>query len=761
MTDAQGPAVSDDRTLSISLYENLRAPPVRASLTVSELLGNLCEFQVCADKQGAPAWSPITYRGAARLASEALAVCALVYDLDQATDADMLRLWERLAARGWIYGLHETWTAGRWRLCLPLASDLTPAAYPRAWELIRADLEVPADPSGRDLARLFFVPSHAPGEARAATTGGDTLCDFEGFLYPPVRNTVSPISANTISSMDDTSKPLKSQGTPNPSGQVAAVSGPETNTQKFFDLENFRREVARITDVEKRRLARGFVDSTLVIKKGTRDETLHLLASVLPMVGDTPIDLPVAMTLLEPVLASMENADEEGLDYWRQKFQGSLERGLEFRRRRDAEVAQTRAFFRPAEEGGRVTDEWKARLVLAKGDVPQAHTANAELILHHEPDFAGYVRFNELRRAIEITGGALAKCPAETQDIAVSNWLVRSPYKMNLSRSDCGAALLHEALQHPRNPLRDYFARLEWDGVPRVHRLLTGYCGAEGHERYLETISRKFFIGATARALNPGCQMDTCLVLHGPQGVGKTSLVRVLGGEFATETKVDVHSKDAVMITSSSWLVELSELASVRQGDIEPVRAFLTVKVDRIRLPYAKVVGEYPRRCAFVGTTNDAQALSDVDGNRRFWVASVKTVDLKGLERDRDQLWAEAKHLYEAGHQWWLTPEEQRTSDAENRVYQNENPIEQHVEEWVARQKVLVVSLTTFEVATQVLNMLPAQVTEPVLRNIGRSMKQMGWLRTKTMRAGKSVNAYRAPLPGELGCANISGMGGE
>ena len=54
-----------------------------------------------------------------------------------------------------------------------------------------------------------------------------------------------------------------------------------------------------------------------------------------------------------------------------------------------------------------------------------------------------------------------------------------------------------------------------------------------------------------------------------------------------------------------------------------------------------------PRQFIFIGTTNEATYLTDDTGNRRYFPIKVGEVDVDGIKRDRDQLWAEAAH-YEA-----------------------------------------------------------------------------------------------------------------
>jgi predicted P-loop ATPase len=62
--------------------------------------------------------------------------------------------------------------------------------------------------------------------------------------------------------------------------------------------------------------------------------------------------------------------------------------------------------------------------------------------------------------------------------------------------------------------------------------------------------------------------------------------------------------------------------------------------VDRARKAYGHFRVDLPRTPMFFGTTNDDQYLKQTD--RRFWPVKITTIDINALERDRDQLWAEA-----------------------------------------------------------------------------------------------------------------------
>lgn len=231
-------------------------------------------------------------------------------------------------------------------------------------------------------------------------------------------------------------------------------------------------------------------------------------------------------------------------------------------------------------------------------------------------------------------------------------------------------------------PVRDYLEGLFWDGTPRVRRLFGDYFGCEatgdGAERYVEEVSLRFMVGAVLRATDPGCKFDTLPVIRGPQGSGKSSGLRALFGDewFSDAELPNLKDKDAPQLLHGVWCQELSEMTSTRKSEVDVLKAFTARQVDRYRPPYGRVVEDHPRRCVFVGTVNSGGYLLDDTGARRFWPLSQGAgteVDLEGLRRDRDQLWAEAYGLAAAGERpvmdrplWAVAGELQRDETTED-----------------------------------------------------------------------------------------------
>jgi hypothetical protein len=193
------------------------------------------------------------------------------------------------------------------------------------------------------------------------------------------------------------------------------------------------------------------------------------------------------------------------------------------------------------------------------------------------------------------------------------------------------------------DPVCDYLDALQWDGQLRLDRLLVDYLGAEDTP-FNRAIGRKMLVAMVRRARQPGCKFDTMPVIEGVQGTGKSSALRILAGEenFSDQPLLHLDPRAQQEALKGKWLDESSELAGLRRADVEMVKAFLSKTSDDGRPAYGRYRCEQLRRCIFVGTTNDSTYLRDTTGNRRFWPVRTGRIDLDALQRDRDQLFAEA-----------------------------------------------------------------------------------------------------------------------
>jgi len=203
------------------------------------------------------------------------------------------------------------------------------------------------------------------------------------------------------------------------------------------------------------------------------------------------------------------------------------------------------------------------------------------------------------------------------------------------------------------HPVREYLEGLEgeWDGKPRLSMWLHDFVGVD-NTAYTQACARKTICAAVMRIMKPGIKFDHVLVLEGAQDIGKSSVCKILGGEWSADFTVDPHNKDTIQLMQGKWIIELAELEMTRRSDTEAIKAFLSRDTDTARLAYGRLTSEFPRQSIFIASKNpqaDGTYLKDDTGNRRWWPVECHPkggqVDFKGLKAARNQIFAEAVAL--------------------------------------------------------------------------------------------------------------------
>jgi predicted P-loop ATPase len=248
-----------------------------------------------------------------------------------------------------------------------------------------------------------------------------------------------------------------------------------------------------------------------------------------------------------------------------------------------------------------------------------------------------------------------ASCELSDDIVRRIREMIYDEFKYDPGKENVQEALESLCEKNRFDPVRDYLDSLTWDGVPRLDTLLSRYFGAEDTPLN-RTFGRKTLIAGVRRARQPGCKFDTMLVLEGPQGSGKSTGIRILAGDenYSEQPIVWDDPKQQQEAVSTVWIYEIGELKGLRKADVEAVKSFLSRQTDRTRPAYGRYQVVRPRRCIFIGTTNNGEGLgylTDPTGARRVWPVKTGRIDLEALKRDRDQLWAEAAAIEATGEE--------------------------------------------------------------------------------------------------------------
>lgn len=320
---------------------------------------------------------------------------------------------------------------------------------------------------------------------------------------------------------------------------------------------------------------------------------------------------------------------------------------------------------------------------------------NVKIILDNDPALKGKFALNEFSGRGEVFGSLPWNKNTERRlwsdtDNNGLYWYLQKAYHIK-GRADIDAALDLHAKSHAFNEVQDYLNNLEWDGTPRLDTLFIDYLGAEDNG-YTRTVCRKAFTAAVARAMVPGCKYDNMLILCGPQGIGKSTLLDKMSRGWFNDSIRTFEGKEASELLPGVWLVEVAELDAFRKSDVSRIKQFLSLRADRYRAAYGRHTNEFKRRCVFFGTCNQADFLQDTTGNRRFWPVDVgihaheKTVWKDLTNGDIDQIWAEAKVRWQIGEQLFLPPELEKAAQEQQEAHREVSPKEGLIQEFISRQ---------------------------------------------------------------------------
>lgn len=401
-------------------------------------------------------------------------------------------------------------------------------------------------------------------------------------------------------------------------------------------------------------------------------------------------------------------------------------------------------------DGSRGGVDWTSELLFgAEGELRRC-VANVATILRADPAWVGVLAYNELAGAPCVTREPPARRGEgraagegrpwlDVDTVRTSAWLSEA-HDLDVSHENIIQAVNMVSRLNAFHPIRDYLKGLKWDGVNRAGELFTRYFGAMDSS-YVRSVGRCFLIGLVARVMEPGCKMDTMVVLEGNQGIGKSTALRTLIGDaWFSNTPPKIGDRDAFISLLGKWLIEWGELVSLLRVGSEQSKCFLSSAVDHYRGVWAKIPESVPRQCVFVGTTNAEQYLMDETGNRRFWpVKCGRFIDIDALRRDRDMLFAETMGLYNGGHKWYFDDTEIiRQAAVETDLRFAGDVWEERVATWLAVRR----NVSTSEILKDCLLIEPGRWSRRDEMRVAVVLKGLGYERRRVYHGNSSSWRY-------------------
>lgn len=512
-------------------------------------------------------------------------------------------------------------------------------------------------------------------------------------------------------------------------------------------------------DQERRKLWRDLADGVPLCERG-QDRAHRVALRVTGMIAQAyPTASPASVvSLLSPTWDESEAAELENA------FTGACSKIV-------AEREEHAAALQVYEAAG-----------LALGDQGKVLPTPANILKLARMDGKGLAECLRINvRGQRLEGRGLPWAPSEhwrewtdADDMRLVEWL-QDNWEIFVGPERVRAPIASAASNHEVDPFQEYLEALPpWDRTPRAATWLTRVFGGDD-TIYTRAISPKILLSIIARTYQPGCKVDCKPVLVGDQGLLKSSTWRVLvGPEFFADSASDPNeaTKDRLARLHRAVLIEDQEMSTYTRADVNADKAFITTSVDMFRPPYGRSTGTYPRRFVLCGTSNALEGfLHDATGGRRYWPFKCeRRADLEWLKANRDQLWAEALHIWadESRRVWWLSPEEESAAAVVQEEHRVSLAFEDALRERLSDPNVVVtyghalgqvqnsvregrVQAITTAAALVVLNVDPDryEIEKP---KVGNALRALGFKPRGRQRPRRYVApGYRSTVPPNIG----------
>lgn len=294
------------------------------------------------------------------------------------------------------------------------------------------------------------------------------------------------------------------------------------------------------------------------------------------------------------------------------------------------------------------------------------------------------LRFNQLTNRIENDGQ-----PVDGDFLGTLYLQLAERYAIDVQKERAADAALLVSRRRTFHPVRLYLQDLESRSICLPAEdwatLDARVFGGEVSGGWGIVHLQRQLIAAVARAMQPGCEVHTALVLHSDQqGIGKSSLWKILGGAWFSDSLGDLKDlKEDRLQLHSAWIHEWGEIDAVMgKRDSETLKRFLSCSQDDVRRPYGRGTEQLKRSCVIVGTTNRRDFIKDPTGNRRFPIISIQQVNTPWIKEHRDAIWGSALAAYKAGERWHYTDQENAHINDAALAFAAEDPLRDQIETW-------------------------------------------------------------------------------
>lgn len=419
--------------------------------------------------------------------------------------------------------------------------------------------------------------------------------------------------------------------------------------------------------------------------------------------------------------------------------------------------------------------DWTDELLeTKKGDI-RSCAANMSLILARDPSWDGILAWDEwAETVVTLKVPPWRECDA-APDLKPGEWTEADTtrlqswcswhHNVDFGETTTWRGTIVAAMRKRVHPVKDWLDGLRWDGRKRAPTWLADVLGVEDTP-LARAVGTAWLVSSVARIYQPGCKVDTVLVLEGKPGIFKSSVLRALVGDpwFLEMSVSDIANKDAMQCLRRKWIGEFPEFDGYSKSEQSAIKSFLSRQVDTYRESYGHKARDFPRQFVGCATTNKTEYVVDETGGtgRRLWPFQCARGDVAMARALREQLWAEARARYESGEAWHIVDPELRDDErAAQDLRFRPDAWEEKIAAWLAKPADIgpsksVRGVTTADILGGAILLDVGRWDNGHSARVGAVLRRLGWHPGKhpETRDGVRVRVYR---PGDSAHSGTNG----
>lgn len=306
---------------------------------------------------------------------------------------------------------------------------------------------------------------------------------------------------------------------------------------------------------------------------------------------------------------------------------------------------------------------------------------------------------------------------------------------LNISLNNLVALLKSDIIER-FDPFREYFGSLKvWDRKTDHITALAQFVKTKDRIRF-DLHFKKWLVRVVACALDDSYfNKQAFILVHDRQNSGKSTFCRflcpsALSNYIAENLSID---KDSRILLTRNLLINLDELSTLSKVEINSLKSLFSKDKINDRLPYDRRNSIIPRRCSFIGSTNQTEFLNDESGSVRWLCFVIDEIDWDYRNQvNIDLVYSQAYHLYKNGFEFNLTQEEIRENEEYNKQFQLISSERELVSKFIKPGS--KEENDFFMTATDILMNLTTRTENKIklsAMNIGKAMKFCGIERVK------------------------------